>query len=650
MNATGDPLARILGYETNFTSFLIDPLYGQIGLNDMESMIIETKPFVRLRNIRQLGFASNVYPSATHRRFEHSIGTLHITWLLFKRFAKNYAQQEKWADPEVLNYFSDEVIQSLRLSALLHDLGHGPFSHALENIASSLNVKFNHDQITTYLLSGNIPTKNTSRIISSTLRKLLEKEEKLRKLRQFQNELTAEIYKNMRETILSILEEKYETKSVMPKGFGKIRYFLHDLVKGDIGSDRIDYLLRDTYFTGLGHRFNLSDLLENLRGIFDKKSQKLILAVDSRGREAVEFLLTTRYYHYRLIAHHPRNMLEQVKLLKRITAYRDERLRKDIKAMERHKETVTLFFKIALGEESAEKTLPLLTKNLKEVWFWELGAISLPWYRFLFYRVLEDDKLRQEYFKNIKKNICESFGCSLSEDEIHTEVVLEKPHIPALQQYQPLYEYRKKEEEDKDSPILHDYSTLISGLAHAYLSSTRLLLYAYEKYCEDVHKYTEKTHSFFLSEETFRKLLSKINEKNVNGHDLLLVTLFRLTDGGKRPFSGIKRVFEEVQSLQRKLSLNVYDFQKYRFYDPEGEIEFLYQMDILNDVLLFDFSRLIWINRVRQNVRPIGKPRFSITYNFIPMLAPNIKSGKPTSPLEKTLDFYPASIKDLIKF
>lgn len=341
MSVTEDSLARILGYETNFTSFLIDPLYGQVGLNDLESTIIETKPFARLRNIHQLGFASKVYPSATHRRFEHSIGTLHMTWLLLKRFVKNYAQQEKWAEPEVLNHFSDEVIEALRLSALLHDLGHGPFSHALENIAQSLNVEFNHDQITSYLLAGKIPSKNASNIFRSTLGEPPKTE--VRELLRSQNELTRIISIEKRERILSILEEKHQATTKMPEGFGKIRHFLHDLVKGDIGSDRIDYLLRDTYFAGLGHRFNLSDLLENLRGIFNKKSQQLILAIDSRGRDAVEFLLTTRYYHYRLIAHHPKNILEQIRLQKRIEASLAKKSTKKIKATEQQKKTEMLF-------------------------------------------------------------------------------------------------------------------------------------------------------------------------------------------------------------------------------------------------------------------------------------------------------------------
>lgn len=217
--------------------------------------------------------------------------------------------------------------------------------------------------------------------------------------------------------------------------------------------------------------------------------------------------------------------------------------------------------------------------------------------------MLEDHKLRQRYFESIKRNVCENSGCSVREDQIHVEALLEKPHIPMLHQYQRSYEYQKKEEEDKDSILLHDHSTLISGLAQAYLSSVRLLLLVDEKHHKDVGRYTEKTHSFFLDETTFQTVLSRIEEKNLNGHDLLLLTLFKLTDRGMKPFRGIKKLFEEVENMQKKLNLRVYDFDRYLAYEPEREIEFVYQIDLFNDAFLFDFSKLVSINRSRQNVR-----------------------------------------------
>ena len=71
----------ILGWEKNIRHYILDPIYGPIGVTDPEfDLINNSAVFMRLKNIKQLGFASYVYPSATHTRFEHSLGTLAITW------------------------------------------------------------------------------------------------------------------------------------------------------------------------------------------------------------------------------------------------------------------------------------------------------------------------------------------------------------------------------------------------------------------------------------------------------------------------------------------------------------------------------------------------------------------------------------------
>ena len=254
-------LTRIMGYEKNFTDYILDPLYGQVGLTRIEKNVIQTEPFKRLKRIQQLGFASKIYPSATHTRFEHSIGTLHVTWTMFKKFVKNYVEQRKWANLDILRFFSDKVIQGMRLAALLHDLGHGPFSHAFENAAKSLSIDFDHDQLTIYLLIPKEPFKKNYKILYPPIEKALSKNKSLKKqMSKFREELKV-IPQEIRSIIVSILDNKYKPISAVPTGFKVVRYFIHDIIKGDFGADRIDYLLRDTYFAGLGHRFNLFDIL-----------------------------------------------------------------------------------------------------------------------------------------------------------------------------------------------------------------------------------------------------------------------------------------------------------------------------------------------------------------------------------------------------
>ena len=96
-----------------------DPVHGLIKLTDQEVSIIDQLPFQRLRRIKQLAMAHLVYPGALHTRFDHSLGTLHAAG----QIVRNVAIAEQ------LSY--DDVI-SIRLAALLHDIGHGPFSHVSE--------------------------------------------------------------------------------------------------------------------------------------------------------------------------------------------------------------------------------------------------------------------------------------------------------------------------------------------------------------------------------------------------------------------------------------------------------------------------------------------------------------------------------------
>ncbi|PSG99991.1 MAG: phosphodiesterase, partial [Nanohaloarchaea archaeon SW_4_43_9] len=100
-----------------------DAVHGYIKLSEEEKRIVDSPAFQRLRRIRQLGFTSLIYPSATHTRFQHSLGVTHLTG--------------KFADS--LN-LKDEKRKELRLAALFHDTGHGPFSHVSEMMSKQYGV------------------------------------------------------------------------------------------------------------------------------------------------------------------------------------------------------------------------------------------------------------------------------------------------------------------------------------------------------------------------------------------------------------------------------------------------------------------------------------------------------------------------------
>ena len=198
-----------------------DPVHGLVKLTDLEVKIIDQLPFQRLRGIRQLAMAHLVYPGALHTRFDHSIGTLHAASRILDRVAA----------PEHLCY--DDIV-NVRLAALLHDIGHGPFSHVSE-----------------YLLESHNTVEP-----SGPMEKIHEK-------------LTVDII-NYEPSIACLLEDsRRDAISNIIRGSGR-RDIRRDIVSSDLDADKIDYLSRDAYFTGVKYGvFDLEKIYESLSTLIE---------------------------------------------------------------------------------------------------------------------------------------------------------------------------------------------------------------------------------------------------------------------------------------------------------------------------------------------------------------------------------------------
>lgn len=231
-----------------------DPLHGAITLDradPVEALLVElidTSVFQRLRRIRQLGPASLTFHGAESSRFTHSLGVMTIARRAFDRLAAIY--------PELVSYRA-----AVLCAALLHDVGHGPFSHTAEEVFGS-----HHEHWTGQILE-----------LSAEVRGLLDR---------FSGNLRPEIH------------QIYQHQHPVP--------CVWQLVSSQLDCDRIDYLMRDSYFTGASYgQLDLDRIILALD--YDPASQQLIVA--KKGLGAIEHYLVVRYFMYAQIYNHSKNLV-----------------------------------------------------------------------------------------------------------------------------------------------------------------------------------------------------------------------------------------------------------------------------------------------------------------------------------------------------
>jgi len=228
-----------------------DPIYGFIVPAEMEFEIINTSIFQRLRKIKQLAMAHLVYPGANHTRFEHSLGVFYIASLMANKLLKDNPDQQR----------------VVRFAALLHDIGHGPFSHISEEIleryfdgAGTAREKI-HEKITASLIIKN-----------PELSKLMGPVE--------------------REKVTGLLSGSRIDVTLMK-----------EIVSGPLDADKMDYLLRDSYFCGVQYgKYDLDRLLNTISSYEDNNDIHLCIQYD--GVNSLEQFILAKYYMTKQVYRH----------------------------------------------------------------------------------------------------------------------------------------------------------------------------------------------------------------------------------------------------------------------------------------------------------------------------------------------------------
>ncbi len=219
-----------------------DPVHDHIELDDFALSLIDSPLVQRLRRIKQLGFSNLVYPGANHTRFEHSLGVYHLTRMLI-------AQVEEHRQKELL------------AAALLHDVGHGPFSHATEYLIKCY-TKRKHDDVEALLRKG-------------------------------------EVSDVLRDNSISISAVGSHIRGETSIG---------QIINSEIDADKMDYLVRDAHYTGVAF-----GLIDHIRLIHEIKFRENRLVLDTGGLQAAESLLVSRFLmHPTVYFHHVSRIAESM--------------------------------------------------------------------------------------------------------------------------------------------------------------------------------------------------------------------------------------------------------------------------------------------------------------------------------------------------
>jgi uncharacterized protein len=227
-----------------------DPLWNNIRVDALSMQLIDTPAFQRLRYVRQLGWVYLVYPGATHTRFEHAVGAYHLA-----RRALSLLEER---DGGLAGLPADEC-QLARVAALLHDIGHYPYSHALEEIGA-----LHHEEVARPLVTEG----------------------------EVAEVLAREFGSGAPERVIRLIRGESESP-------------LQGLISGSFDLDKLDYLRRDAFMCGVSYgEIDVDRLLQSLLLLREPASGRSVVGLSEKGLSALESLLFAKYQMYRNVYWH----------------------------------------------------------------------------------------------------------------------------------------------------------------------------------------------------------------------------------------------------------------------------------------------------------------------------------------------------------
>jgi HD superfamily phosphohydrolase len=473
-----------------FPARIKDKLHGNIPLTKVEKEVIDSQPFQRLRRIRQTSFAHLIFPGAHHTRFEHSLGAMHVAGLMLSALLVNQSRlldeiediKEKNKDtlfPPKFHFYLEGITQTkeafnalikepyltqlLRLAALLHDIGHAPFSHSCERFMLSF------DELFEALPGLNLPSWLNDG--------LLKKIKALRSQGKGNHLMRHEIYTlfilnhlsqgerpplspSLAQDIAAVLDlevEPYEEGILHKSG---LRSFFYSLVSGDIDVDRMDYLLRDSQECGVVYGlFDLGRLLGSLG--FYKEEKTFHLTLKKSGVPAFEDYLKARSSMYKQVYFHKTTSACEAMLEYACSFLGHLKLPLDLEAyLKINDENFYEFIKESVNFQKASSSLPSNASQAESLVLLE----NLLYKRKLWKRVYEETRHADD---PTSQNLCGPISDFLTKQGIQNFIIKNTSTLTNIRNSPSYRNLKVLSKEIDNTPCLEDLETH-SRISKAY--------------------------------------------------------------------------------------------------------------------------------------------------------------------------------------